>query len=293
MSLKYSIKDLENFTKIKAHTIRIWEQRYGLLSPQRTETNIRYYSEDDLKKILNISLLYNNGLKISKIGQLSEKEIIDKSKSIILKNNNISSNKVIDSLTLFILDFKGEKILKVIEDELEKSSLIEVYELIFIPLLQKIGSLWQVNTISVIHEHYFSTIFRQFLISEINKVKVDANSSKSALLFLHEQEEHEFSILMFSYILKQKGYSCHYFGQKGPIKEIVNAHEIIQPNLVVSTFTAVISDHYFNKVFETLEEMSLKSKVLVSGGQLTDERYTYNDKILRIDSIKQLQKILG
>lgn len=200
--LRYSIKDLENFTKIKAHTIRIWEQRYGLLTPKRTETNIRYYSENDLKKILNINLLYNSGYKISKIAMLSEHEIIDNAKSIILSSNNENQSEI-DKLTLLILDFKGHKIKSYIEDLLKESTLDEVYESVFLPLLQKIGELWQVNSISVIHEHYFSTIFRQQLISEINEIKTPIDPLKTAVLFLHDNEEHEFGILMYCYLLRK------------------------------------------------------------------------------------------
>lgn len=291
-NLRYSIKDLENFTNIKAHTIRIWEQRYGLLSPKRTETNIRYYSEDDLKKILNINLLYNSGYKISKIAGLSESEIVENAKSIILSSASENQSEI-DKLTLLILDFKGIEIKEFIENALKASNLVEVYENLFIPLLQKIGELWQVNSIGVIHEHYFSTIFRQQLISEIDELKTTIDPLKTALLFLHDNEEHEFGILMYYYLLRQNGYNCHYFGQKAPIEEVQKAHSQIKPQIVVSTFTAKISDKNFTKAFSVLESMSKSSQVIVSGSQLTKDKPAFSKSILHIKSIDQLKKIIA
>ncbi|MFT5778616.1 MAG: DNA-binding transcriptional MerR regulator, partial [Crocinitomicaceae bacterium] len=262
-NLRYSIKDLENFTQIKAHTIRIWEQRYGLLIPKRTDTNIRYYSEDDLKKILNVNLLYTSGYKISKIAQLSEEEIIEESKSLILVTE-VDKQSEIDALTMLILDFKGSEIKEVLDLELATNKLEDVYEKMVLPLLKKIGQLWQVNSINIIHEHYFSTIFREFLIANIESIKTKRDPLKRALLFLHDNEEHEFAILIYYYLLRQNGYDCHYFGQNVPVKEINSAFTQINPQLVVSTFTAKISEKNFKKIETVLLEMSKKSQVIVS-----------------------------
>ena len=160
--IRYSIKDLENFTQIKAHTIRIWESRYGLLTPSRTDTNIRYYGEEDLKKILNINLLYTSGLKISKIAALTELEIISNSKALILEEDTDKQSEI-DMLTVMILAFDGDAIKYYLDERLEKEELEDLYITVVIPLLEKIGQLWQVNSIDIIHEHYFSNIFREFI----------------------------------------------------------------------------------------------------------------------------------
>jgi DNA-binding transcriptional MerR regulator len=290
--LRYSIKDLENFTQIKAHTIRIWEQRYGLLSPKRTDTNIRYYSEDDLKKILNINLLYTSGYKISKIALLEEEQIIDESKSLILVSET-SKQSEIDELTMLILDFKGVEIKSFLENQLVESNLEDIYIELILPLLSKIGQLWQVNSINIIHEHYFSNIFKEFLISNIESLKINLDTSKSALLFLHDYEEHEFAILVYYYILKKNGYSCHYFGQKIPLKEISIAFNQIKPQLVVSTFTAKLSETKFKKIEAKLLEMSKTSKVIVSGSQVTNANIKETSNLTHIKSIDQLRSILN
>lgn len=290
-NLRYSIKDLENFTQIKAHTIRIWEQRYGLLTPKRTDTNIRFYSEDDLKKILNINLLYNSGYKISKIAQLSEEEIIEEAKSFILVTETDKQSEI-DAITMLILDFKGTAIKQALETELVKTKLDDLYTDLVLPLLNKIGQLWQVNSINIIHEHYFSNIFREFLISKIEELKTKPDPLKSALLFLHDHEEHEFGILIYYYLLKLNGYECHYFGQKVPVKEIDAAFKQIKPQIVVSTFTAKISEKNFQKIETKLVEMSKTSLVIVSGSQITNTDIKLTRDLTHIKSIDQLKRLL-
>ncbi len=289
--LRYSIKDLENFTLIKAHTIRIWEQRYGLLSPKRTDTNIRYYSENDLKKILNINLLYTSGYKISKIASLTESEIISASKAIILVEESEKQSEI-DSLTLLILDFNGEEIKAVLENKYVSEGIENLYQFLVLPLLEKVGQLWQVNSINIIHEHYFSNIFREFLITKINALDINHDSSKKAMLFLHDNEEHEFSILLYYYILKKAGYLCYYFGQKIPIKEAFIAFAQIKPQLVATTFTAKLSDKNLEKITDVLVSFSKNSKVLVSGSQLSFIEPKLPKEILRIKTIDQLKSLV-
>ena len=290
--MRYSIKDLENFTQIKAHTIRIWEQRYGLLAPKRTDTNIRYYSEDDLKKILNINLLYTSGFKISKIASLSESEIIDTAKSLIIVSKTDKQSDI-DTLTLLILDFNGTEIKSILKSELERTGLVEMYESIVLPLLQKIGQLWHVNSINIIHEHYFSNIFREFLISIIEGLSFERDPLKSAFLFLHDNEEHEFSILLYYYLLKENGYNCYYFGQKVPVKELEVAYAHLKPQLVVTTFVARISEKNFDKIHKVLHSFSTKSQVIVSGNQLNHFEHKLSKSLLHIKSIDQLKTLLN
>lgn len=290
-ALRYSIKDLENFTQIKAHTIRIWEQRYELFTPKRTKTNIRYYSEDDLKKILNINLLYNSGYKISKIALLSESEIMEEAKSLILVTETNKQSEI-DAITMLILDFKGAEIKEALKAELLKSKLEDIYTELILPLLTKIGQLWQVNSINIIHEHYFSNIFREFLITNIDAIKTKPDPLKRAILFLHDNEEHEFSILIYYYLLKKNGYDCHYFGQNVPVKEVYTAFIQIKPQLVVSTFTAKISEKNLKKIESSFIKMSKTSQVIVSGSQLINSEFKLSSDIFHVKNINQLNLLL-
>jgi len=287
---KYSIKDLENFTAIKSHTIRIWEQRYGLLIPKRTNTNIRFYGEAELKKILNIKLLYDHGFKISKIALLNDAEILEKATNIILSNDN-ENDKRINQLTLYILAYKKEKILEFLKNELKTNDLVELYLNLIMPLLQKLGELWQVNSITILQEHFFSYLFREFVLHEIQKVTVEM-TTKNAMLFLHEQEEHEFGLLMYYYLLKKRGYNCFYFGQKVPMRELETARKSINPEIVVSTFTVKIKETKLQKIMNHLQQIGENSMVLISGSMLASMENEIPKNIHYLHSIQDFTSLI-
>jgi len=289
----YSIKDLENFTQIKAHTIRIWEQRYNLFDPERTDSNIRLYDDSDLKKLLNIKLLNSHGLKISKIGSLSEEEIIVKAKKIIENSGDQTQNKWTNELIIMILNFEGAKISKFLKRELRKSDMMTMYTHRILPLMHTLGELWQVNSIGIAHEHYFSNLYREFIISQIAKIKPLKLQEKKAVLFLHSEEEHEFSILMYYYLLKKLGFDCHYFGQKTPTSEIEQFEKQLKPDLVVTTFTAKISEKSFHKILEVLTRISTSSKVVISGSQLGKMNLSLPKNINFIKTASEFYQVLG
>lgn len=290
-NLRYSIKDLENITQIKAHTIRIWEQRYALLAPKRTDTNIRYYSEDDLKKILNINLLYSSGLKISKIASLDDHQIINEAKSLII-NSFYEKKSEIDQLILFILDYNGKEIKKILEQELNTKSLDSVYENIILPVLQKIGQLWQVNSLQIIQEHYFSNIIREFFIAKIDAIQTKLPSKGKALLFLHDTEEHEFALLVYYYLLKQHNYDCFYLGSKTPISEISEIFDHIKPQMVVTTLTTKITEIKMEKIEKKLIDFGSQAKVIISGGQITGLSINSSQGIVPINHISEFKTLM-
>jgi DNA-binding transcriptional MerR regulator len=288
---QYNIKDLEHFTQIKAHTIRIWEQRYGLLNPKRTETNIRYYNESDFKKILNIKLLYKKGYRISKIASFSETEIIEQAKSIIIDIDN-DKEKEINDLIHLIFDFDRDGTLELLNNELDKIGLNDLYMNVILPLLEKLGQLWQVNSIKIVHEHFFSYVFREFIICQINELKNPPEDAKKAVLFLHDYEEHEFSILMYNYVLKKIGYKCSYFGQNVPITEMEEVNSKIQPEFIITTFTAKIDLKTFQKISSVLVRMAIMSKVIISGSQLDSFDPLSEENVHYIKTIDELESLI-
>ena len=290
--VRYSIKDLENFTNIKAHTIRIWEQRYKLLTPKRTDTNIRYYSESDLKKILNINLLYTNGLKISKIAALSETQIIEQAKEIIQQTTDDFRSEL-DDLTVAILDFDKVEVRKILDNSFKELGLLPMYMGIIVPLLKKIGELWQVNSIEVIHEHFFSNLYRGFLMSKIDHLPDTTADDKTALLFLHDKEEHEFSLLLYHFILKEAGYHCIYLGQNLPVKDLPIAYERVHPSVVATTFISQITEKEFSIVVNILKGFSKESKVVISGMRAELFKDQLPKGVELITSTEQLMKIIS
>ena len=288
---RYSIKDLENFTQIKAHTIRIWEQRYNMFEPKRTDTNIRYYNDDDLKKILNINLLYNHGYKISKIAALPETDIISAAKEIIMEGESDFQSDI-DHLVLTIINFDQVSILERFELRIEELSIEGLYDKIIIPTLEKIGELWQVNSFEIIHEHFFSNLLRDFFISKTQSLENSSDILKSAVLFLHAQEQHELPLLMYKYLLKRNGYSIYYFGQNLPISELNFALDKIKPQLVVSVFVAKIKEKKFANIMTHLAEINKTSQVVISGSQLKNYPEHIPKGIQVVKTFNQITKLI-
>ena len=216
----FSIKDLENLSGIKAHTIRIWEKRYNLLSPERTQTNIRMYSLLSLQKLLNITLLYENGLKISKIAQLTNEEIPLKVREII--DEKSIKNNMMNALKRSMINFDQNLFHNTYNQLLVDLSFREIFKDYFVPLLQELGYLWQTNTISTTHEHFITNFVKQKVYTNTEKVQrlepVDPN--KIFVLFLPENEVHELGILYLNYELNLRGYKSIYLGQSVPIENL-------------------------------------------------------------------------
>jgi MerR family transcriptional regulator, light-induced transcriptional regulator len=285
--VRYSIKDLENYTEIKAHTIRIWEQRYNLLAPKRTDSNIRYYSNDDLKKIININLLYVNGLKISKIAQLSEDEITMKAKEIIV-NNTESGHKEIDTLLIAITEMNPNEIRRLLSKYDEEFSFRTMYSSIIIPLLVKMGELWQTNSISIAHEHHFSNILREFYILKTNMLAPAKSRNKTALLFLPEHEEHELSLLYFHYLLKEEGFHCIYLGKRVPLADLAQSVAQMKPDLVVTNLIARIQTKELTSFFIELVKSCNQSEIRLAGSFAVEMKDRIPAGINLVNSEKEL-----
>ena len=190
----YSIKDLEQLTGIKAHTIRIWEQRYKVIEPIRSDTNIRSYTSRDLKKMLNISLLNNNGLKISKIAHLEEGDLKQK----VIETINASHNHE-DQVTFLVksmIDMDRWHFEQILSQCVEKFGIINCMVQVIFPFLERVGILWQIEQINPAQEHFISNLIRQKIIASIDALPRTNNSKPHFTLFLPEGELHEISLLM-------------------------------------------------------------------------------------------------
>lgn len=263
---RYSIKDLEHFTHIKAHTIRIWEQRYNLLEPRRTETNIRYYNNDDLKKILNINLLYSHGIKISRIAAMSEAQILAEAGHII-RQSPLRSQAEIDRLIVAITAYNNVEIRATLRRLDADRGLIEMFNDVVSPLLKRIGELWQVNALDVAHEHFFSNLYREHIIHRISELSEPEGQTPVAVLFLHEHEEHELGLLLCEYILSTSGYRCIYLGQSLPVEALRSAIQQIMPSLILTTFISRISAREFTNLQHILQEYLPHTTILIGGTQ--------------------------
>jgi DNA-binding transcriptional MerR regulator len=252
----FSIKDLENLSGIKAHTIRIWEKRYNLLSPERTQTNIRLYSLLSLQKLLNITLLYENGLKISKIAQLKNEEIPLKVREII--DEKSIKNNMMNAFKLSMINFDQRLFYNTYNKLVVDLSFREIFKEYFIPLLQELGYLWQSNTISTTHEHFITNLVKQKVYTNTEKVhRSEYVNNKSFVLFLPENEIHELGILYLNYELNLRGYKSIFLGQSVPIE---NLEPLIASNEFVEFIAYVTVEPSKEKIDKYLQKF--KKKIL-------------------------------
>ena len=214
----FTIKDLENLTGIKAHTIRIWEQRYDFLKPQRTDTNIRYYSNHELKKILNIALLNRYGFKISHISKMSEDDI--HVKILGINNSEAQQERVINELIQKMIDLELISFELIIDEHIRVKGIEKTIHKIIFPFMERIGVLWVTGHINPAQEHLVSNIIRQKLIVGTQAISNLIPTKKTALLFLPEGEFHELGILFIQYLLKNRGIGVLYLGTNIPLEDV-------------------------------------------------------------------------
>lgn len=241
----FSIKDLENLSGIKAHTIRIWEKRYNILTPERTTTNIRLYNLDNLQKLLNVTFLYNSGYKISKLGKLSDEQIKKSVRAIASKK--IDKDYFLDELKLSMLTFDQFKFEQAYSNLLVEMSFREMFLDIFIPLLEHIGLQWLSDSITLSHEHFINSLIIQKLLINIERVKtVRPDKDKVFVFFLPDNEIHELGLLYVNYELSRKGYKTIYLGPSVPIDSLES---------IISCYPDVSFVSYFT-VFPTKQEVN-------------------------------------
>lgn len=263
METIYSIKDLENLTGIKAHTIRIWEKRYQILEPKRSDTNIRYYDDNDLKKILNINLLYKAGYKISKIATLEDADIKSKANNL-LQNKNASDSKEINALIQNIIKLDTTEIEKILEEEYKEKGILRLYIETITPLLIRIGELWQLNTLNISHEHLFSNTLRKFIIVKTSEVKAEKQLNKSVLIFLTSGEFHEIPILFYNYFLKSFGWNSIYLGANVPTEDLRLAIIQKNPDLVFTSMIINVTGEKFHRKLDAILEIIPEKKLCLS-----------------------------
>ena len=249
----FSIKDLENLSGVKAHTIRIWEKRYNLLKPKRSKTNIRHYDLNNLQKLLNISFLNSNGFKISKIAALDETELAPKTRELAFMGKNDS--QAIVAFKLAMLNFDQILFYNTYNSLLEEKSFRTIFYEVFIPLLFDLGMLWQTNTISPSHEHFLTVHIKQKILIHIERLQsTDPRpSTKTVVLFLPENETHDLGLLFINYEVLSLGYHTIFLGENIPLKNLKYINKLYDDIIYISYFTVKPSD---NEIYDYLKIFS-------------------------------------
>ena len=269
----FTIKDLENLSGIKAHTIRIWEQRYQFLKPSRTGTNIRYYSNDELKKVLNIALLNKYGFKISHIDKMNEGEL--REKIISLTQLQAQQERIVNELIQCMVDIDVEKLEDILDNFIQLKGIERTITQIIFPFMEKIGILWVTNHINPAQEHLVSNIIRQKLIVGIESVSTSLKVNKTILLFLPEGEYHELGMLFMYYLLKSRGISTIYLGANVPLRDVEYVVNLKKPDYLYSHLTSIGHNFNFDKFILAITKKFAGTPIIISG-LLTN---TYEKKI--------------
>jgi DNA-binding transcriptional MerR regulator len=289
----YSIKDLEKISGIKAHTIRIWERRYNLIEPQRTSTNIRYYSDDDLKRILNVSILNQNGYKISKIALMDDTQLRERVIDLCLDTRN--TDVQVESLLVAMLEMNENKFTNVLTNSIIKLGFEATVEAILFPFLDRIGILWQAGTINPAQEHFISNLIRQKLIVAIDNEMQNfiPKSDKKLVFFLPENELHEIGLLFYSLIARKEGYNVIYLGASVPVEDLTVVFDVQKANAMFTSFVSARKKEEIEQIMKEIEANVPAIPVFVMGLQIKELKPSLPKQFLVITSSQEFKGKLG
>ncbi len=287
----YTIKDLEQISGIKAHTIRIWEQRYHFLQPQRTETNIRSYSGEELKVILNVSLLNKYGFKISHIDKMSQSEIEDK----ILGLNQLDAEKerVVNALIKDMVSLDMASFERQLDNYIAQKGIEKTITNIIFSFLERVGVLWITNHINPAQEHLASNIIRQKIILGIERLPKTLAAPKLIVLFMPEGEYHEIGLLFVQYLLKLRGYHVDYLGTNVPIVDLKYLTEIKKVDYLYAHITAPIKGFKLNKFMDQISLLNPSIPIILTGQMMQEYKGPVASHIKVMHSLPQTMELLS
>lgn len=280
----FSIKDIQAITGIKSHTLRIWEQRYGIIVPKRGDTNIRYYDDNDLKSLLNISILNQKGYKISEIAKLSPETISEK--VFELSKDSAEYQIHIRSLVSAMTSFDETAFHKLLNTFILQLGLEETFLKIIFPFLVEVGILWQVGTILPSHEHFVSNIINQKVYVAIDgQVGKFAENRKTFLLFLPEKEKHSLGLLFANYLIRSRGHKVIYLGQEVPLVDLRDAFVLEKPDYILTLMTAAQPDIDKQIFGDFLADTWPNSQILLTGSQFANCDISLKENVMQIVSL--------
>jgi DNA-binding transcriptional MerR regulator len=278
----YSIRDLEKLSGIKAHTIRIWEQRYGVIAPKRTKTNIRYYQDDDLKFLLNVSLLNKNGVKISKIAKMSRQAVAEKVATIA--EINFENSTQLDALTLSMIEMDEQKFDRIVSMNIQQLGFERTMLEVIYPFLDKLGVLWLTGSINPVQENFISYLIRQKIIVAIDQEPIPQGKQvKKFIIYLPEGEKQELTLLFMHYILKSRRNHVLYLGQDISVADLRDACKVHKPDFIFTMISETFAKEPVQKYVDKLAETFPDCQILLSGYQVVAQKVAapQNVRVLR------------
>jgi DNA-binding transcriptional MerR regulator len=288
---QYSIHDLDKLSGIKAHTIRVWERRFKIVTPHRTGTNRRRYGDDELRRIINISILKRNGFKISEIAKFTTSEIEEKVS--FLSKDVFNPDTQIDSLVVAMVDYNEKAVNDVLIRSMMNRGMEETMAAIVFPFLKRIGIMWQTGSADIGSEHFITNFFRQKLISAIDTLSpVLKPKRKKIILFLPENELHEVGLLFFNYVIKKMGHESLYLGQSTPLFAVVAVNNKFKADILItglmSGFPGLKSDEYLSNLLKSFP----KQKILVAGDFAKSAANLKDKRLIPLQTLDDLKSHL-
>ncbi len=293
---KYSIKYIERFSGIKAHTLRSWENRFDILQPERDDNNKRLYTEEQLKQVLNITLLLSKGLSISQIKELTPSEFVAKVNEISDMAGTHKENQLevkINAFVLSMLELDESRFEKVLASCLLQRSFEDTLKEVIYPFLNRIGIMWRTGEVSTAKEHFIYQLIRQKIIVAIDGLGQASQSRERYLLFLPKSEFQDLLILMYMYLLKSKGQSCVYLGEDIPFDDLKEASRIVRPDALVTVIKAPASKIDTQAYVYRLSEAFAQQQILLAGNPYFMEELEYPKNVQRIVQMDDLKALIS
>ncbi|MFK8056182.1 MAG: MerR family transcriptional regulator [Saprospiraceae bacterium] len=285
----YSIGDLAKLSGVKAHTLRVWEQRYEVLKPKRNDANVRYYDDDDVRHLLNVALLNRNGLRISQIAKLSVKELTSRVAEISEVSGEYSTQ--LDALTLSMLEMDEARFDRILTLNIEQLGFEQTMLTVIFPFLEKLSVLWMTGSVKPVQESFTSGLIRRKLMVAIEELPhPNLDSGSSLILFLPEGEVQEMSLLLLHYLSRKRGYQTYYLGRDISLTDLEDAYQIVKPRFVFTMITETFSAGSVADYAQKLLQVCPESTLLLSGYQAVVQPLPVNP---RLNVLRSMQDTLN
>lgn len=289
----YHITEVERLTGIKAHTIRIWEKRYNIVSPHRTDTNIRYYDDNQLRKLLNVNTLLQQGQKISAISILTDKEMSDRIRNVSMKEeDDVIVNNYINNLVSFMIGFDEDGFEKTFSSVVNRFGVFNAMLKVFYPFLYKTGTLWSLDEIMPAQEHFAMNVIKRKLLAAIDGLPPAKKKDKKFVLFLPPEEWHEISLLFSDYIIRSNGYSTVYLGQSVPYENLELTIAKLKPTHLLGFYITEKNTGVIESTINAIAKKHPKLNILISGASLSDKKTNFSKNVELIKDPLTLNKML-
>ena len=270
---------------MRTPTLRMWEQRYGLLEPKRTDSNIRYYDDEDLKLLLNVTLLNRQGWRISQIADLDPAELARRAAEIALASDEPAAQ--LDALTLSMLEMDEARFDHILSTHIRQIGFEQTMMSVIFPFLEKISILWVTGSVKPVQESFVSGLIRRKLSVEIESLPHPSRSAPGLVLFLPQGENQEVSLFLLHYLARKKGFRTWYLGRDVSLSDLDDAYRIIKPDLVFTLLTETFSGGEIADFTRALRKACPESLLLISGYQVVNQAFDFDDHTKVVASMRQ------